>query len=102
MRAISRVMDVSFNTVMKLLIDAGIACAVYHDRQVRNVWAKRVQCDEVWSFCAAKQKNVASMKSPIDGAGDIWTWTAMDGLLEDDPVLDRRKPGRRERPCAYG
>jgi len=78
MRAVSRVTGVSINTVTKLLVDAGNACAAYHDQTVRNVAAKRVQCDEIWSFTAAKQKNVASMKAPIDGAGDTWTWTALD------------------------
>jgi IS1 family transposase len=78
MRAVSRITGVSINTVTKMLIDAGNACAAYHDQTVRNVAAKRVQCDEIWSFTAAKQKNVANMKTPVDGAGDTWTWTAID------------------------
>ena len=78
MRSISRVCDVSINTVGKMLIDAGTVCAAFHDEMVRNVASKRVQVDEVWSFTAAKQKNVASMKKPVDGAGDTWTWTALD------------------------
>lgn len=78
MRSISRVVDVSINTVGKVLVDAGMVCAVLHDEKVRNVKSKRVQVDEVWSFTAAKQKNVASRKRPIDGAGDTWTWTALD------------------------
>ncbi len=78
MRSISRVVDVSINTVGKMLIDAGTVCAAFHDEMVRNVTSKRVQVDEVWSFTAAKQKNVASMKKPVDGAGDTWTWTALD------------------------
>lgn len=78
MRSISRVADVSINTVSKLLVDAGKFCADLHDREVRNVKAKRVQCDEIWSFTAAKQKNVPGMKKPVDGAGDTWTWTALD------------------------
>ncbi|MER9329801.1 IS1 family transposase [Mesorhizobium sp. M0488] len=78
MRSISRVADVSINTVSKLLVDAGKFCADLHDREVRNVKAKRVQCDEIWSFTAAKQKNVAAMKNTVDGAGDTWTWTALD------------------------
>lgn len=78
MRSISRVADVSINTVSKLLVDAGKFCADLHDREVRNVKAKRVQCDEIWSFTAAKQKNVAAMKNAVDGAGDTWTWTALD------------------------
>jgi IS1 family transposase len=78
MRSIARVCDVSFNTVNKLLIDAGTACARFHDETVRNVKATRIQCDEIWSFTAAKQKNVASMKKPVQGAGDTWTWTGIE------------------------
>jgi IS1 family transposase len=78
MRSISRVCDVSINTVTKLLVDAGNACAAYHDKQVRGVKAKRVQCDEIWSFCYAKSKNVRSSKAPVEGAGDVWTWTGID------------------------
>jgi hypothetical protein len=61
MRSISRVADVSINTVSKLLVDAGKFCAELHDREVRNVTAKRVQCDEIWSFVGAKQKNVPNI-----------------------------------------
>src|SRR5665213_3146621 len=78
MRSISRVCDVSINTVSKLLVDAGKACAAFHDEKVRGVKAGRVQVDEIWSFTAAKQKNVASMKVPVEGAGDTWTWTAIE------------------------
>lgn len=78
MRSISRVADVSINTVSKLLVDAGKFCADLHDREVRNVKASKVQCDEIWSFTAAKQKNVATMKNAVEGAGDTWTWTALD------------------------
>lgn len=56
MRSVSRIADVSINTVTKLLVDAGTACAKYHDEHVREVKAARVQCDEIWSFCYAKQK----------------------------------------------
>ena len=78
MRSISRMTGVSINTVTKLLIDAGNACAAYHDEAVRGVSAKRVQCDEIWSFTYAKQKNVAKAKAAPDDAGDTWTWTALD------------------------
>jgi IS1 family transposase len=78
MRSISRVADVSINTVTKLLIDAGEACARFHYDTVRNVKAKRVQCDEIWSFCYAKQKNVHAAKAAPFGAGNVWTWTALD------------------------
>jgi IS1 family transposase len=78
MRSISRVADVSINTVAKLLADAGEACLSLHDETVRGVEAKRVQCDEIWSFCYAKARNVADAKAAPDGAGDVWTWTALD------------------------
>ena len=78
MRATARLADVSFNTVAKLLIDAGKICADLHDELVQGVTASRVQCDEVWSFTYAKQKNVAKAKAAPDEAGDTWTWTALD------------------------
>ncbi len=78
MRSISRVVGVSFNTVDKLLQDAGAACVAFHEETVRGVQAKRVQCDEIWSFCYAKAKNLPSAKNAPFGAGDIWTWTALD------------------------
>ena len=78
MRSISRVVDVSINTVSALLVDAGKACAKHHDETVRNVHSKRIQADEIWSFCYAKQKNVATAKAAPEEAGDVWTWTALD------------------------
>jgi IS1 family transposase len=78
MRSISRVCDVSLNTVTKLLIDAGHACAEFHDKTVRNVTAKSIQCDEIWSFAYAKNKNVKFAKAAPESAGDVWTWTALD------------------------
>jgi len=78
MRSIARVADVSFNTIVKLLVDAGKACAAFHDEKVRGVTAKRVHCDEIWSFTYAKQKNVKAAKAAPAQAGDTWTWTALD------------------------
>jgi IS1 family transposase len=78
MRSITRVCDVSINTVAKLLADAGEACEEFHDATVRNVRSQRVQCDEIWAFCYAKQKSVAKAKVAPAGAGDLWTWTALD------------------------
>jgi IS1 family transposase len=78
MRTVSRVADVSINTVSKLLVDAGKACVVFHDEHVRGVKARRVQCDEIWSFTYAKEKNVAEAKAAPEEAGDTWTWTALD------------------------
>jgi IS1 family transposase len=78
MRSISRMTGVSINTVSKLLVDAGGACAAYHDETVRNVSAQRVQCDEIWSFVYAKDKNFKTAKAAPEGSGDVWTWTAID------------------------
>lgn len=77
MRSISRITGVSINTVSKLLIDAGLACAAFHDKTVRGVAAKVVQCDEIWSFSCAKQKNVKFAEAAPEVAGDVWTWTAI-------------------------
>jgi IS1 family transposase len=78
MRSVSRVCGVSINTVTKLLVDAGRMCATFHDEKVRNVAAKSIQCDEIWSFSYAKEKNVKVAKTPSEGAGHVWTWTAID------------------------
>jgi IS1 family transposase/lambda repressor-like predicted transcriptional regulator len=78
MRSISRVTGVSINTVSKLLADAGAVCSTFHDDMVRGVNAKRVQCDEIWSFCYAKAKNIPTAKSAPAEAGDVWTWTAIE------------------------
>ena len=78
MRATARLADVSFNTVAKLLSDAGRVCADLHDELVRGVTASRIQCDEIWSFTYAKQKNVTTAKAAPQEAGDTWTWTALD------------------------
>ena len=78
MRSIARVADVSINTVSKLLVDAGKACATFHDETVRSVKSRRVQVDEIWSFTYAKQKNVATAKRQDLAYGDTWTWTAID------------------------
>lgn len=78
MRQISCTVDVSIKTVTKMLIDAGEACAVYHDETVRDVPARKAQCDEMWSFCYAKEKNVAKAKFAPCWAGDVWTRTAIE------------------------
>ena len=62
----------------KLLVDIGQVCAEYQDRTLRNLPCKRLQCDEIWSFCYAKQKNVPANKQGQFGYGDVWTWTAID------------------------
>src|ERR1700691_4274757 len=76
-RATCRMTGVSKDAVLKLIPDMGAACAAFHDAAVRNVRVQRVQCDEIWSFCYAKEKNVPVEKEGT-GAGSVWTWTAID------------------------
>jgi IS1 family transposase len=97
MRSASRLADVSINTVSKLLEEAGRFCAGFHDAKVRNVKAKRVQVDELWSFTAAKAKNVAAMKNPVAGAGDTWTWTAIEA---ETKLIISHFVGGRDGECA--
>ena len=98
MRSISRVVNVSINTVTKLLVDAGTACALFHDETVRNLNASRIQCDEIWSFCYAKQQHLESAKKPVEGAGDVWTWTAIDA---DTKLIVSWLVGNRDSATAY-
>jgi len=75
--ATCRMTGVAKHTVLKLLKDLGCAAASYHDSRVRTLRVRRVQCDEIWAFVYAKQKNVAAEQME-QGAGDVWTWTAID------------------------
>ena len=77
-RSVSRMTGVARNTILSLLVDLGWACAEYQDKALRNLGCKRVQCDEVWSFCYAKDKNLPADKQNTFGFGSIWTWTAID------------------------
>ena len=76
-RATVRMTGVAKNTVVKLLADVGEACLAYQDEALRNLPCKRLQCDEIWSFCYAKEKNVPEAKKGQFGYGDVWTWTAL-------------------------
>ena len=95
--AVCRVSDASKMTVLKLLADAGQACADYMDVNIRDLKSKRIECDEIWSFCYAKQKNVATAKAAPDGAGDVWTWTAIDS---DSKLMVSYLVGTRDAECA--
>src|SRR5437660_9788238 len=75
--ATCRMLGVGKHTVLRLLEDAGCACAAYHDVMVRGVQAKRVQCDEIWAYVYGKDKNL-TMEQVQAGAGSVWTWTAID------------------------
>jgi IS1 family transposase len=76
-RSTCRMTGIAKGTVLSLLADMGEVCAEYHDEHVRNVAAKRIQCDEIWSFCYGKDKNISEEKK-AEGAGSLWTWTALD------------------------
>ena len=79
-------------TVLSLIREVGEACQRFHDAQVRHLATERVQCDEVWSFCGMKQKNVPVALQQAEGVGSVWTWTALDAdskLLVSWLVSDR-------------
>ena len=78
LRAMTRLTGISRTTLIKLLEDAGQAFSEYQDRVLVNLPCKRVQVDEAWAFCYAKQKNVSTAKAAPEGAGDIWTWVGLD------------------------
>ncbi len=77
-RSTVRMTGVAKNTVLKLLVDAGGACARYLHENLRNLNCRRIQCDEIWSFCYQKQRTVPPERQGILGFGDVWTWTAID------------------------
>jgi IS1 family transposase len=77
MRATCRMTGVSLPTVTKLLRDLGDVCARYQDRMLRNLACERIECDEIWSFVGAKQRNIREADRHF-GIGDVWTWTALD------------------------
>ena len=73
-----RMTGVSKVTILRLLEALGPVCADYQDRTFRDLKCKRIQCDEIWAFCYAKEKNVPAEKKDQFGIGDIWTWVAID------------------------
>ena len=76
-RSTARTAEVRRNTVSKLLVDAGKACAEYQDAALRDLPCTRIEVDEIWSFIYAKSKNVPRAKNAPPEAGDVWTWTAI-------------------------
>jgi IS1 family transposase len=77
-RATVRMTGVAKNTVVKLLGDMGLVCSIYQDRVMQDLPCERVQVDEIWSFCYAKNRNVPVEKRGQFGYGDVWTWVALD------------------------
>src|SRR5437764_340223 len=98
LRAITRMTGASINTVTKLLVDLGTACAALHDQRVRNLRTTRVECDEVWTFCYARRQNVPEEKKGEFGYGDVWTWVGMDA---DTKLVVNWMVGRRDAESAY-
>jgi IS1 family transposase len=97
-RATSRITDVAKGTILTLLEELGTACIDFHNRTVRGVKSRRVQCDEIWQFCYAKEKNVPAEKKGEFGYGDVWTWTAVDA---DTKLTISYLVGKRDAGCAY-
>lgn len=93
MRAVTRLTGNSINTVTKLLVDVGQACSEFQNTALRNLPCKRIQCDEIWAFCYAKQKNVPSELQGVYGYGDVYTWTAIDA---ETKLIPSFLVGRRE------
>ncbi|HWX17659.1 MAG TPA: IS1 family transposase [Chthoniobacterales bacterium] len=97
MRSISRMTGASRNTIDKLLCDLGRACSDYQDKAFVNLKSKRIQCDEIWSFIYAKEKN-CHVEHKAKGAGDVWTWVALD---PDTKLVPCWFIGQRDAGCAY-
>jgi IS1 family transposase len=97
MRAIARMTGVSRNTIDKLLCDLGRACSDYQDKAFRSLKSRRIQCDEIWSFVYAKEKNCPT-EHKAKGAGDVWTWVALD---PDSKLVPCWFIGQRDAGCAY-
>lgn len=98
-RATVRMTGVSKNTIAKLLSELGEACVDYLDKALVNLNCKRIQCDEIWSFCYAKDKNVPEKFRGAFGYGDVWTWTAMDA---ESKLIVSWLVGGRDAGTAYG
>jgi hypothetical protein len=92
-----RMTGVSKPTILKLLADLGTACAKYQDEKLRNLPCKRVQADEIWSFCFAKDKNLSEEMKGKFGFGSVWTWTA---ICADTKLMISWLAGERSVPYA--
>ena len=82
----------------RLLPEIGKACAEYQDKALRNLPCKRIQCDEIWSFCYAKDKNVPDELRGKFGFGDVWTWVAIDA---DTKLVPCWLVGKRDAGYAF-
>ena len=98
MRSVTRLVGCSINTVTKLLVDAGTACAIYQNEVMRDLPCKRIQCDEIWAFCGMKEKNVPKENEGELGYGDVYTWTA---ICADTKLVPSFLIGRRDSEYAH-
>src|SRR5947209_18695577 len=97
LRSVTRMTGVHRTTILKLLCNLGRACSEYQDKTFRNLKCKRIQCDEVWAFVYAKDKNVRDgMKG--QGIGSVWTWLALD---PDTKLVPCWYVGTRDGSAAY-
>ena len=96
-RATCRMTGVAKGTVMRLLASVGAACDKYQHEHLHNLSCERIQCDEIWSFCYAKEKNVPDEHKGQFGYGDVWTWTA---ICADSKLVPSWLVGNRDLDCA--
>jgi IS1 family transposase len=82
LRSVTRITGNSINTVSKLLVELGSACAAYQDETLRDLPCHVIECDEIWSFCHSKAKNVPAEHEGEFGWGDVWTFTAIDAATK--------------------
>ena len=78
LRATVRMTGTHRTAIQRLLVELGRACSEYQDKTFRNLKCKRIQCDEIWSFVYAKDKNLPADMRGQDGVGSVWTWVALD------------------------
>ncbi len=97
LRSVSRMTGTHRTAIQKLLVELGAACSAFQDRVMRNLTCKRIQCDEIWAFVGAKEKNTTA-ETKAQGWGDVWTWIAMDA---DTKLIPCWYVGTRDAGAAY-
>jgi IS1 family transposase len=97
-RATARMTDTAFNTVLRFVVEIGTVCRAYLDDHMRNLPCRRLQADEIWQFCYAKDKNVPDSMRGKSGIGSVWTWIAIDA---DTKLVPTFHVGTRDAACAF-
>src|ERR1017187_4361402 len=98
LRSTVRMTGIHRTTIQKLLVELGAACSAYQDKTFRNLNCKRIECDEIWSFCYSKDKNVPEEMMGKEGVGSVWTWVALD---TDSKLVPCWFVGSRDASAAY-